>query len=425
MTQSSYPFDGQPTSESQYSQLFREFQDSGVVPTGGSLDLRVQADGSGMNVSVGSGFAIVRGHAYLSTETEVLPIAPASSSTRIDSVVLRLDPTANEITVEIVQGTPGDQAPSLTQTSSDIYEVRLADVMIRSSDVVVDSGSVTDRRAYVGTRVGRWSQSNRPSQPRIGQIGYNTTANSWEYWTGSAWSPLTPNLQWSQISDKPGSFPPSSHSHSWSDINAPSTFPPSSHGHTWNEISDKPSTYPPSSHSHSWSQITGKPSTFPPSSHSHSNYLTSSGTISRANGSNRPHNYGPSGSNWYAVWVDGNRNFCRNTSSIRFKENVRDFGIDPEDVLKLRPVIYDRKPTVDDEGNEQAGRKDEVGFIAEEVADAGLQWMVNYLDGQVDGLRYDLLGVALVPVVQKQAEQIASLEGRLSALEAKLSGGEE
>lgn len=46
---------------------------------------------------------------------------------------------------------------------------------------------------------------------------------------------------------------------------------------TWNNISGKPSTFTPASHSHSWSSITGKPSTFAPSSHNHDDrYYTES-----------------------------------------------------------------------------------------------------------------------------------------------------
>lgn len=37
----------------------------------------------------------------------------------------------------------------------------------------------------------------------------------------------------------------------------------------WGQISNKPSSFPPSSHSHAWSTITGKPSTYPPASHTH------------------------------------------------------------------------------------------------------------------------------------------------------------
>ncbi|WP_241087526.1 phage tail-collar fiber domain-containing protein [Candidatus Vondammii sp. HM_W22] len=75
---------------------------------------------------------------------------------------------------------------------------------------------------------------------------------------------------WKQISNKPATFPPSSHSNSWDQTTGkPATFPPGSHSHSWNQTTGKPSTFPPSSHDHSWGQITGKPSTFPPAAHSH------------------------------------------------------------------------------------------------------------------------------------------------------------
>ena len=38
---------------------------------------------------------------------------------------------------------------------------------------------------------------------------------------------------------------------------------------TWNDITGKPSTFPPSSHTQDWSTITGKPSSFTPSTHTH------------------------------------------------------------------------------------------------------------------------------------------------------------
>ncbi len=42
------------------------------------------------------------------------------------------------------------------------------------------------------------------------------------------------------------------------------------HKHQWSEIQNKPNTFPPDSHSHNWDSITGKPSAFPPDEHSHS-----------------------------------------------------------------------------------------------------------------------------------------------------------
>ncbi|WP_438470798.1 tail fiber domain-containing protein [Streptomyces asiaticus] len=421
MSISSYPFDGQAVSEGQYSYLFRELAShSGIADSVSGAGFTVFGDGSGMQVKVNPGFAVVRGHAVQSTATETLTIAAASAAQRYDRVVLRLDPTANSITLAVVQGTSGGGVPALTQTDTGVYEFPLATVTIAVGAATITAGNVVSERRFLGNTVGGWTTSTRPVNPRIGRLGLNTSTNQWEFWDGTQWKDLAPTINWQTIEGAPATFPPSSHTHDWDQVTGkPTTYPPSSHTHSWSSITSKPSTFAPSTHSHSWGSITSKPDTFKPSSHSHDQYLTSGETIAWANGSKKPHNNSASGSGtWYAVWVEGDGTFCRNTSSIRFKENVRDYEINPEDVLKLRPVIYDRKAT----DKKPEVRKDEVGLIAEEVRDAGLDWLVNYLDGQVDGLRYDLLGVALIPVVQRQAAQLASLEERLAALEAKDSG---
>jgi hypothetical protein len=420
----SYPFDSQAVTETDYSRLFREFQSTGVADGVGGTSLYTFADGTGMTVKVNSGFAIVRGHAIYSTATEVLTIPASNTTSRVDRVVLKLDPATNSITLAVKPGTAGSSTPpALTQTDTGIWEMALARVTVGANVTSISAASVQGERKFIGNTVGGWTTDTRPDTPRVGRLGFNQSTNTWEFWNGTAWSDMAPTVSWSSLTGKPTTFSPAAHTHLWADLtDKPTTFAPSSHSHDWNSVTGKPSTFAPSTHSHTWSSITSKPSTFAPSSHSHSSYLESGDTISWANGSKRVHADSVSGSGtYYAVWVQGDGTFARNTSSIKFKENVRDFAINPDDVLKLRPVIYDRKDRVDSEGTVREGRKDEVGLIAEETEKAGFGWLVNYLDGEVDGLRYDLLGVALVPVVQRQAQQVADLEARLARLEAKLS----
>jgi Chaperone of endosialidase len=363
VAQTSYPFDGQATSESQFSQFFKQLQDTGVAGSATATDLKVGADSS-------------------------------------DVIVLRLDPAANSIELAIVQGTPGSGTPGLVQTDTDTYELALGYVAVGANITSISPAAVTDARTFTGTRNGAWSNDSRPTNPRAGRLGLNLSTGQWEFWTGSAWSNLAPTVAWSAVADKPAAFPPSAH------------------GHDWADVTGKPSAFPPSSHSHDWSQITGE-LPFASTSHTHSSYLTAGDTIKYANGSKRPYVNAASGSNWYAVWVENGGDFCRNTSAAKFKTNIRDFDITPDTVLAMRPVIYDRKDTVDEEtGQTKEGRKDEVGLIADEVHELGLEWMVNYLDGEVDGLRYDLLGVALLPVVQRQQVHIDDLGARLARLEA-------
>jgi len=417
---SSYPFDGQATTETDFSRLFRELQDSGVAGSATGLDLKVSADASGMKVSVQPGFAIVRGHAFLSTAIEVLPVATADAAARTDRVVLRLNPAANTITLAVLKGTPGGSAPVLTQTDTDLFEISLGLVAVGASVTNIALSAVTDDRSFLGTRVGTWTTATRPVGARVGRLGLNRTTSKWEYWDGTNWVDLAPVVSWTSVTNKPATFPPSTHTHTvdYNDVvNKPLTFAPSAHSHSWTSITDKPSEFPPSSHAHSFWSLTDLPSKYTPADHWHGQYLEWWGTINRANGSDRPHSYTPSGSNWYAVWVDGDHNFCRNTSSIRFKENVRDISIPPDAVLALRPRLYDRKPTVNDDGQEIAGRQDEFGLIAEEVVQT-LPEIVSYLDGQIDSVRYDLLGVALLPVVQDQHTRIQNLEKQIAQLTA-------
>ncbi|MGV9312583.1 tail fiber domain-containing protein [Streptomyces sp. NPDC003691] len=433
MAITAYPFDNQVVTETEFSRMFREFQDSGVVASTDAAGFLV-APGSGLTVTVQAGTAIVRGHMVHSTATETLPLPAAGTSGRVDRVVLRLDPTANTISLAVKQGTAGSSTPpSLTQTDTGTFELSLATVAVGANATTISAGDTTSTRPVVGHRVGTWTTATRPTGPRRGRLGLNTDSSTWEFWTGTAWSPLVSGIDWNNLSGKPPSFVPSAHTHRWADLTdapaslppsahthdwgqvtgRPTSFAPSAHGHDWDDITGKPSSFVPSSHTHAWSQVSGKPSTFAPSSHSHSSYLESGDTIAWANGSKRVHADSVSGSGtYYAVWVQGDGSFARNTSSQRFKQNIRDISVDPSAVLSLRPRVYDRRPKED--GGDYL--KDEFGLIAEEVAEHVPEIVTRDETGQIDALRYDLLGVALLPVVQDQAERIARLESLIKEM---------
>lgn len=75
--------------------------------------------------------------------------------------------------------------------------------------------------------------------------------------TATAGTYVWGSVDWSEITGKPSTFTPATHTHLWADItDKPSTFAPSAHTHSWSEITDKPSTFTPSSHSHSISDVT-------------------------------------------------------------------------------------------------------------------------------------------------------------------------
>ncbi|OAV00222.1 MULTISPECIES: phage tail protein [Moraxella] len=72
------------------------------------------------------------------------------------------------------------------------------------------------------------------------------------------------SLTWDSITGKPSLFPPSSHTHTISQISGLQSElnnkANANHIHHWNDITNKPSSFNPSHHTHPWSQITGVPS---------------------------------------------------------------------------------------------------------------------------------------------------------------------
>jgi len=162
-----------------------------------------------------------------------------------------------------------------------------------------------------------------------------------------------------------------------------------------------------------WGSVTGKPSSFSPSSHTHSGGDITSGIVRYGSirGTEGVHDYAVSGSvpgTSYAVWVDGQGKFGRNTSSIRYKGDVQDAALDPAAVLHLQPRTYYRKG---EDGELVTHVPRELGLIAEEVDQHLPQVVIRDNEGRVDGIRYDLLTVPLLTAVQDLARRVQDLEG--------------
>lgn len=186
----------------------------------------------------------------------------------------------------------------------------------------------------------------------------------------------------------------------------------------WGNVSNKPASYPPNAHTHGGGDIV--------SAVANANNATNAGTASNANnaiGSSQAYNNNVGGTSFYAVWVGNNagNTLGRNTSSAKYKHNIRRHDTAAEGVLALQPVIYDRNDELvypeDPETGERLigppnlvrGGKDEYGLIAEQVAEH-VPEIVQWYDGEIDGIRYDLLAVALLDVVKDQDARIAALE---------------
>ncbi|MGQ0541597.1 MAG: tail fiber domain-containing protein [Blastocatellia bacterium] len=83
-------------------------------------------------------------------------------------------------------------------------------------------------------------------------------------------------------------------------------------------------------------------------------------------------------------------------SSIRYKENVNDYLQGLDLIRRLRPVTY----------NWKAGGQEDLGLIAEEVAKEEPQLAMYNEKGEINGVRYDRVGVIAVNAIKEQQAQI-------------------
>ena len=104
----------------------------------------------------------------------------------------------------------------------------------------------------------------------------------------------------------------------------------------------------------------------------------------------------------------GETAICRNaslelstcSSSMRYKTNVNSFSSGINLIRRLRPVSFDWK----------ADGMSDLGLVAEEVAGVEPLLVTRNEKGEVEGIKYDRVGVVLVNAVQEQQIQIESLE---------------
>lgn len=135
----------------QFAEYFRTFLTDGIL--NGGNNLRVTATGSGMQVKVDYGSALIQGYGYWLVndgEGDMLLQVPASeTSARIDRVVLRLNRSLSERTVKLVvkQGTAGaNPNPPTLERTGNIYELSLAKISVAANALQIQAGDITDER---------------------------------------------------------------------------------------------------------------------------------------------------------------------------------------------------------------------------------------------------------------------------------------
>ena len=104
------------------------------------------------------------------------------------------------------------------------------------------------------------------------------------------------------------------------------------------------------------------------------------------------------------------------TSSLRFKEQVRDMGDSTNALMKLRPVTFLYKPEY-----ENGERTLQYGLIAEEVAKVYPELVAYDNDGQPYTVRYQYLSTMLLNEVQKQYRRAEAEPKVIKAQQQKIS----
>ncbi|MGB2805396.1 MAG: tail fiber domain-containing protein [Candidatus Zixiibacteriota bacterium] len=109
------------------------------------------------------------------------------------------------------------------------------------------------------------------------------------------------------------------------------------------------------------------------------------------------------------MYNPGNGAIYFQASSERYKRDVQSLDDDFSAILHAEPKSF---------VNATSG-KQEIGFIAEEFDALGLSNLVFYLEGQPNGIKYDMISLYLLEVVKELRAENEDLQSRIEALEAK------
>ncbi len=110
------------------------------------------------------------------------------------------------------------------------------------------------------------------------------------------------------------------------------------------------------------------------------------------------------------VYVDSSGELGTMTSSLRYKEQVRDMGDGTNALMKLRPVTFFYKPDY-----AHGDRTLQYGLIAEEVAKVYPELVAYDNDGQPYSVRYQYIATMLLNEVQKQYRRAAAQAEQIEA----------
>lgn len=162
ITLKSFPFDSMEVLNSESGQMepdrlyeaevfrkyFAKFLSNGVYfglyKNYGEDSMKVVSDG-GLNIRISKGAGIIEGADYENENEQVLTLERPTTGDRIDRVVIRFDKTlANRNTFLLIKE-GNDMAPATLQRDNNIYEICIAEVLVKSTTNVTEA-DITDTR---------------------------------------------------------------------------------------------------------------------------------------------------------------------------------------------------------------------------------------------------------------------------------------
>jgi hypothetical protein len=129
-------------SDADFALFYDNLFTNGVIATIGNALRVTESATSGMRVIVKSGAAILNGRQYLNSEDVAINVPVASTTqNRTDSVILRLDIPARDITLAYKQG------DTTVRQDEEIYELQLATINVDSNTANILNRNITDKRS--------------------------------------------------------------------------------------------------------------------------------------------------------------------------------------------------------------------------------------------------------------------------------------
>ena len=124
---------------------------------------------------------------------------------------------------------------------------------------------------------------------------------------------------------------------------------------------------------------------------------------------------GATSSDGAAVFVNSNGRLGTQTSSARFKDEIRPIGNASEAILALRPVTFRYKKEIDPQGIPQ------FGLVAEDVEKVNPDLVIRDANGKPQTVRYEQVNAMLLNEFLKEHGKVKKLEAALDAVRKRLN----